>query len=280
MGGEEGPRVVERSGLALDYLAGPRPRLFAHRGGAGVAPENTLEAFARGLAAGAERFELDVHATADGHVVVVHDPTVDRTTDGSGEVRSTPLSEIERLDAGHRFTDDGGGHPFRGHGVRIPTLAALLETFPGVPLNIEIKQGEPPIERAVLAVLDRFEARERVLLAAEDASIMARIRAVAPDSLTGFSTADVVEFFTRLHESGFSGYQPPGAALQIPSSFAGAPLVTAESVAAAHDLGVEVHVWTIDDPVEMEALLALGVDGLMTDRPARAVTLLRRLRLR
>src|SRR5262249_25313177 len=157
----------------LDYLDGPRPRLFAHRGGSGVAPENTIEAFVLGLAAGAERLELDVHATADGEGVVIHDPTVDRTTDGTGEGRSLPLADGARPAAGCRFADADGRFPFRGRAVRIPTLASLLEAFPGVPLNIEIKQREPAIEHAVLAVLDRFDARRQVVLAAEDAAIMA-----------------------------------------------------------------------------------------------------------
>jgi len=264
----------------LDYLDGPRPRLFAHRGGSGVAPENTLEAFSLGLAAGAERFELDVHATADGEVVVLHDPTVDRTTDGTGEVRSLRLSAVERLDAGYRFADADGKFPFRGRAVRIPTLASLLEAFPGVPLNIEIKQREPAIEDAVLAVLDRFDARRQVVLAAEDAAIMARIRAAAPDVATSYSAEDVAELVGLLSGPGVAGYRPPGIALQIPPAFGDIQLVTSESVAAAHALGLEVHVWTIDEPAEMERLLALGVDGLMTDYPARAMEVLRRLGLR
>jgi glycerophosphoryl diester phosphodiesterase len=264
----------------MSYLDGPRPRLFAHRGGSGVAPENTIEAFAAGLAAGADRLELDVHATADGEVLVIHDPTVDRTTDGSGAVRETTLAEIERRDAGYRFVDAAGGHPWRGRGVRIPTLAALLEALPRVPLNIEIKQRDPAIEEAVLAVLDRFDARRDVLLAAESDEIMARIRAAAPDVPTSFSVADVVEFVDRLQGRGFAGYRPPGIALQIPPSFGDVALVTAESVAAAHDLGLEVHVWTIDDPAEMESLLGLGVDAIMTDQPARAAAVYRRLGLR
>ena len=259
----------------MRYLDGPRPRLFAHRGGSGIAPENTIEAFRAGLAAGADRLELDVHATADGHVVVLHDASVDRTTDGRGSVAGLTLAEIDGLDAGYRFTDAAGDHPFRGRGVRIPTLDRLLEEFPGVPLNIEIKQDDPPIESAVLAVLDRHGARESVLLAAEEASIMRRIRAAAPDVLTSFSAEEVAEFVGLLANGEWAGYRPPGVALQIPPSFEGIPLVTPGSVAAAHGLGLEVHVWTIDAPEEMEALLDLGVDALMTDFPSRAAEVLR-----
>jgi glycerophosphoryl diester phosphodiesterase len=264
----------------MRYLDGPRPRLFAHRGGSAIAPENTLEAFAAGLEAGADRLEMDVHATRDGHVVVIHDPTVDRTTDGSGEVRALTLAELQRLDAGARFIDPTGAASFAGRGVRVPTLAAVLEAFPGVPLNIEIKQEEPAIEGAVLAVLDRFDARAQVLLAAEEASIMARIRAAAPDVLTSFSAGDVLEFVTAWHGGQMASYRAPGVALQIPPSFGDVALVTAESVALAHELGLEVHVWTIDAPAEMAALLDLGVDALMTDVPPRAAQLLRERGLR
>jgi glycerophosphoryl diester phosphodiesterase len=262
------------------YLDGPRPRLFAHRGGSRIGPENTLTAFAAGLAAGADRLELDVHATRDGHVVVLHDPTVDRTTDGSGEVRAMTLAELRELDAGFRFAGEANEFPFRGRGVRVPTLGELLEAFPGVSLNIEIKQREPAIEREVLEVLDRFAARERVLLAAEHADILARIRAAAPDVVTSFSALDVLAFVTVWHGGDPTGYRPPGVALQIPPAYGDIPLVTAESVELAHRLGLEVHVWTIDDPDDMEALLDLGVDALMSDVPQVAAEVLRRRGLR
>jgi glycerophosphoryl diester phosphodiesterase len=250
--------------------------LFAHRGASGTAPENTLESFAAGLAAGADRLELDVHATADGVVVVLHDATVDRTTNGEGPVSRLALAELARLDAGHGFQAPDGSFPFRGRGVRVPTLAELLTTFPDVPLNVEIKQGTPPIEGAVLAVLDRFGARERTLLAAEHAAIMTRIRAVAPDVLTSFSAAEVADFVSRLRERRLDGWTPPGIALQVPPAFGDVAIVTAESVAAAHACGLEVHVWTINEESEIRRLLALGVDGIMTDFPARAAALLGR----
>jgi glycerophosphoryl diester phosphodiesterase len=245
-----------------------------------VAPENTLAAFAAGLAAGAERLELDVHATADGEVVVIHDAMLERTTDGSGPVAALPLAALERLDAGYRFRAPDGTYPFRGRGLGVPTLAALLEAFPDTPLNIEVKQEEPPIVAAVLAVLDRAGARQRTLLAAEHAVIMDRIRAAAPDVPTSFSAAEVADFLSRLRDGRLAGYRPPGIALQVPPSFGDVTIVSPESVAAAHALGLEVHVWTINDVPEMERLLDLGVDALMTDFPARAMAVLRRRGLR
>jgi glycerophosphoryl diester phosphodiesterase len=210
---------------------------------------------------------------------VLHDDTLDRTTDGTGPIRALTLVALQGLDAGSRFTAPDGSRPFRGRGVRVPTLAALLEACPGVPLNIEIKQDAPPIEAAVLAVLDRAGARERTLLAAEHAHIMARIRAAAPDVLTSFSSAEVADFVYRLRDGNLAGYRPPGVALQVPPAFGDVAIVTPELVAAAHGLGLEVHVWTINDEGEMGRLLGLGVDAIMTDFPARAAALLGRATL-
>jgi len=210
-----------------------------------------------------------VHGTADGVVVVLHDETLDRTTDGTGPVRARTLVEVERLDAGHHFP---GG---RGRGIHIPTLAELLEAFPDVPLNIEVKQMDPPLEAAVLATLDRFAARERTLLAAEEGAIMARMRAAAPDMVTSASAEEVAEFVYRLRDGQLGGWQPRARALQVPAAYGGIEIVTPESVAAAHDRGLEVHVWTVNDEPEMQRLLDLGVDGLMSDFPARAFAVLR-----
>jgi glycerophosphoryl diester phosphodiesterase len=260
----------------MRYLDGPRPRLFAHRGASGTHPENTLPAFAAGLAAGADRLELDVHATLDGEIVVLHDARVDRTTAGHGEVRRLTLAEVRCLDAGHGFAASDGSHSHRGRGIRIPTLAELLAAHPDVPLNIEIKQADPPIVERVLRVLDDHVARARTLLAAEDGGLMTQIRAAAPDVLTSHSAPEVADFVYRLRDGRLHGYRPPGVAFQVPPSHGDVVIVTEESVRVAHDLGVEVHVWTINDAPRMEALLALGVDGLMTDVPAVAARLLGR----
>jgi glycerophosphoryl diester phosphodiesterase len=238
-------------------------------------PENTLDAFAAGLKAGADRLELDVHASADGQVVVIHDATLDRTTDGTGPVKTLPVAALERLDAGYHFRAPDGTYPYRGRGLGIPTLAALLVAFPDVPLNIEIKQAEPPIVGAVLAVLDRFGARERTLLAAEEGDIMAEIRSAAPDVLTSFSAPDVADFVFRLRDGRLDDYRAAGIALQVPPEYGGTPIVTPALVAEAHARDLEVHVWTINDEPEMERLLDLGVDGLMSDFPARAAAVLR-----
>src|SRR5262249_9064278 len=173
-----------------------------------------------------------------------------------------------------------GSHPWRGRGVRVPTLDELLAEHPGAPLNIEVKQDEPAIEAAVLAALDRHRARDRTLLAAEHAPIMSRIRAAAPDMLTSCSAAEVADFVLPWGRGRPGGGGARGSALKVPPSSGAFPIVPAESVAAAHRHGLEVHVWTIDDPAEMDALLDLGVDGIMTNLPALGVDVFRRRGLR
>jgi len=224
--------------------------------------------------------ELDVHATGDDEIIVLHDPTLERTTNGTGPVVRHTLAELQRLDAGYNFRAPDGGYPYRGHGVRVPTLAEVLEAFPGVPVNIELKPRTPRVEHLAVAVLDRFNARERTLLAAEHADIMARIRAAAPEMLTSFAAAEVADFLSRVHGGDWHDYRPPGVALQVPPQYEGTEIVSRASVEAAHRLGLEVHVWTINDEAEMERLLDLGVDALMTDFPLRATAVLRRRGLR
>jgi glycerophosphoryl diester phosphodiesterase len=212
--------------------------------------------------------------------VVLHDPTVDRTTDGSGAVKAMRLAALQTLDAGAAFVAPDGSHPFRGQGIRVPTLRELLAAQPDVPLNIEVKQDDPPIVDHVLGDLDAFGARERTLLAAEHHHIMERIRAAAPDMPTSSSAAEVADFVYRLRDGRLDDYRPAAVALQVPPAFGGTAIVTAESVAAAHRFGLEVHVWTINDEAEMERLLDLGVDALMSDFPARGAGVLRRRGLR
>jgi glycerophosphoryl diester phosphodiesterase len=247
-------------------FAGAPPRLFGHRGAAGVAPENTLPSFRRAQADAVDVFELDVHATRDGEVVVLHDPTLERTTDGDGPVSALTFAEIERLDAGYRFTPDGGASfPFRGKGVRVPRLASLIAEFPDVPLNVEIKSRGDAIVAAVVAMVRA--ARAPIVLAAEHDDIMQAIRAAAPDIPTSCATGEVAAFVGALQD-GRTPALPAGAvALQIPPTFGDVVLVDAASVAAAHALGAEVHVWTINDPAEARRLLALGCDGIITDVP-------------
>ena len=148
--------------MTASFFSGLLPRLFAHRGASGEAPENTLAAFHRAVTLGIEYIELDVHLSRDGHVVVIHDATLERTTNGSGTVREQTLAQLQQWDAGYRFSPDGGAtFPFRAMGVTVPTLAEVFQQCPGVKFTVEIKPEEPAIEEQVIAVVRACEREAR-----------------------------------------------------------------------------------------------------------------------
>ena len=252
------------------FFDGPKPRLFAHRGASGEAPENTLAAFQRAVDAGVEYIELDVHASEDGQIMVIHDATIERTTNGLGAVNNYSLAALQQLDAGYRFSPDGGQSlPFRASDVIIPSLQEVLGSFPQVKFTVEIKQSDPPVEEQVIAVINDCGKAADVIIASEHDAVLARARTLAPDIPTNFGYNEVADFIQRVATNQLEGYQPPGQALQIPPTYQNIPLVTEQTLAAAHQIGVEIHVWTINEPPEMSRLLDLGVDGVMSDFPAR-----------
>ncbi|MCO5165506.1 MAG: glycerophosphodiester phosphodiesterase [Planctomycetes bacterium] len=257
-----------------------RPGTFTrtgHRGARGLAPENTLEGFRRALEAGVDMLELDVQLTRDGDVVVIHDPLVDRTTDwagpGPGAVAALSLAELARLDAGHAFTPDGGqSFPFRGQGVRIPRLVEVLEALPGVLITVEVKSPHPALVAQVVALVRRH-APERVVLASADHATLRALRRAAPELPSSFSGREVRDFYL-LSRLGLTGllFRSPGRLIQAPlwsdhDRGRGLRLVGPALLRAAHASGRAVHVWTVNEPATMRALIALGVDGITTDRP-------------
>jgi len=249
--------------------------LVAHRGGSGVAPENTLVAFRRALDWwDADMLELDVRATRDGEVVVLHDATVDRTTDGTGAVESMTLVEVRDLDAGYRFRAPDGRTPFRGHGVRVPLLREVVQAFPRTRLNVEIKDRAAAAE--AVRVVRRMGASHRTLIAAATES--ARRPARAFEGPWGASRRQLFPFLL-LHRTPLRSLARPCADIfQVPLRWMGIPVPTRAFVREAHRLNVPVQVWTVDEPGEMERLLDLGVDGIQTDRPDRLADILHRRR--
>jgi glycerophosphoryl diester phosphodiesterase len=248
---------------------GPWPANLAHRGASARAPENTIEAFRLAVEEGAGGLELDVHATRDGEIVVIHDATVDRTTDGSGAVAGMTLRELKGLDAGYRFSPDGArAFPYRDRGITIPTLAEVYEEFPVAPVNADIKEARAGMEEAVLRVIERAGAEARTLVASNDHAVVRRFRSVSGGRIpTAASRREIATFYlmsrSRLEALGRPAYE----ALQVPVEHRGIELVTPRFLRAAHSRGVRVDVWTINDPGEMRRLLDLGVDVVMTDRP-------------
>ncbi len=260
-----------------NFFDGPKPRLFGHRGASGEAPENTMAAFQRAVDLGVEYIELDVQSAEDGQIMVIHDATIKRTTNGLGGVREYSLAALQQLDAGYRFSpDDGKTLPFRASDVIIPSLREVLSSFPNVKFTVEIKQLDPPIEEQVIAVVRDCGKTDHVSLASEHDAVLVRVRELAPDIPTNLGYSEVADFIQRVAAGQLEGYQPPGQALQIPPKYQGISLVTEQTVAAAHQLGVEIHVWTINDPQEIRSLLDLGVDGVMSDFPGRLLEVVKR----
>lgn len=252
------------------YLA-TRPVAFAHRGGALRWPENTITSFEGAVSLGYRYIETDVHRTRDGAIVCVHDPTLDRTTNGSGFVWEHTLAELEALDAGYRFTVDGQRFPFRGRGCKIPTLEEAFALHPELRLNVEIKQRAPAMEQAMWDEIDRLGVHERILVAAAHDPLVHRFRALRPNGRipTSPGIRGVVRFWAGARTGLHRRERYPFDALQVPPTYKGLPVVDRAFVDAAHEHGVKVHVWTVDDTAEMHRLLDLGVDGVMTDRPRR-----------
>lgn len=252
------------------YLTPSKPRFFAHRGASGSFPENTLPAFLAATRAGMPYLELDVWATADAHIVTHHDETLLRLCGDPRRLPELTLAELQRLDAGYTFTLDGGSsYPFRDQGVKIPTLSEVLNACPQSRFNIEIKDPNPEAAAGAVQAIRAAGREADVLLAAEDHQILQRLRPLCPGIPTSLSFAEAADFFAWLENGCRDPYRAPGVALQIPEVYGHRQLVTAESIAAAHAVGLEVHVWTVNQTADIQRLLALGVDGIMSDFPER-----------
>jgi glycerophosphoryl diester phosphodiesterase len=262
------------------YFEVLNPIVIGHRGAAGSAPENTLVAFAKGLSLGAEILESDLHVTRDGVPVLIHDPDVDRTTDGAGAVEDLTLDELRELDAAHHFSmDEGKTFPERGQGVRVPTLEEAFESFPDARFNLEIKANPENLVGRVIELVEKYQRSNLTLLTAGKNPIMLELREELRERRSqiaiGASTGDIL----AVVQAAVQGKPAPEGvmALQIPEAFGGNPLVTPELIEFAHNAEIAVHVWTINEPENMARLLALGVDGLVTDHPERMAALLDRV---
>ncbi len=252
----------------LAFFESDRPMVIAHQGGEGLRPSNTMIAFENAVALGVDVLEMDVHSTSDGALVLIHDDTVDRTTDGTGRVTDFTLAELQQLDAGEYWTpDDGATYPYRGQGVRIPTLEEIVTAFPQMKYNIEIKQVEPSIASSLCEALRIHDLTERALVASFHPTAMNQFRAACPEVATSMVEDEIRPFFilNTLFLGGL--YRPPGSAFQVPEYSGSLHVLTPRFVRGAHGNNVAVHPWTIDDPADMARFLDMGVDGIITDRP-------------
>ncbi len=236
---------------------------FAHRGGAGDAPENTLAAFEIARELGYRYLETDVHLTRDGVLVAFHDDRLDRVTDRKGAISELAIDEVLAADAGYTFSPDGGStFPFRGRGIRVPRMSEILAQWPDARVNIDTK-SDGCVE-ALAALLNELGAWERVCVGSFSDQRLHRVRRLAHGRACTSMGPRAVAVARLASES---GRMPRLGAdcIQVPISQGRVRIVTGRFVRAAHRAGLRVHVWTINDERTIGVLLDLGVDGIMTD---------------
>ncbi len=253
---------MARTPAKRSYLDSPVPRIFAHRGLAIDAPENTLLSFARAVAIGVEYIETDVHASHDGVAVIAHDPSLERVAGRKVRVSQLTMSELRKVRLGH---DQG-----------FPSLAEALDAFPETKFNIDVKSKDA-VPGTIAAITDAG-AQDRVLVSSFDE----RRRALALRGLPGVVSSASARRFLPALLAGKVGFSPALrrsmrglVAVQVPEKAVGLRVTTAKMVRALHDAGIEMHVWTVNDPARMDALLDLGVDGIVTDRADLALEVVR-----
>jgi glycerophosphoryl diester phosphodiesterase len=256
---------------AMPFFQRGRPRVFAHRGGSALAPENTLAAFEHGLRVGADGLELDVHLSADGVPVVVHDSMLDRTTNATGPVAARTAAELARVDAGWRFAGPRGDFPFRGQGLGIPALRDVLLRHRDVPIIIEMKIDSEAMAARVAAEIVAAGAEAHVCAAGYGGTSAAAVRRALPQVATSATHAEVRLAVYRSW-GGWPVRRPPFGGYQVPEHVGRIRIVSPRFIRHAHAAGLEVQVWTVDAEDDMERLLGWGADALISNRPDLAVT--------
>jgi glycerophosphoryl diester phosphodiesterase len=252
-------------GAKTAFFETPRPLVFAHRGGACLAPENTLAAMDCGLSWGADGIELDVRLSRDGIAVVHHDATLDRTTDESGEIAARTADELQRVDAAYRF-EAGSAFPYRGQGIGIPLLTTVLARYRDTRVIVEMKVNSVDLARAVVGAVRAARAEDRVCLGSFGLRTLRAARVLAPEIATSAAREEVRWALYRswcrwpVSRVAYGGYQ-------VPENAGSTRVVSPRFIDAAHGAGLAVQVWTVDAPAAARRLLAWGVDALITDRP-------------
>ncbi|MCF6286626.1 MAG: glycerophosphodiester phosphodiesterase [Candidatus Hydrogenedentes bacterium] len=247
-----------------------RPMLLgAHRGGKGEWPENTVLAFSEAATQYPDiLLEGDLQLSKDGVVVVIHDRTVDRTTNGSGTVQELTLAQLKALDAGYHFSSDGGKtYPYRGTGITIPTLDEILQAMPKNRALFELKDGEGLVAK-VVPLLRKHGAADRILIASFKPELMAAMREQMPEIATCFDRGGALALLSALRTGDWSAYEPTARMLSLPKRYIVQFKLTAEEFRKMQEKGVLIQVHTLNTPEEMDHFRAMGVDSILTDYPA------------
>ncbi|GAA5502525.1 glycerophosphodiester phosphodiesterase [Deinococcus xinjiangensis] len=241
---------------------------IAHQGGEELWPSNTMLAYKNAAALGVDMLDMDMHSTKDGVLVLSHDDTLDCLTDRVGKISELTYAEVGQADAGYRLTPAGAsGFPFRGQGVTLPKVRDILTTFPTFPMTIEIKEARPSVAQPFCDLLRETHMTAKVIVASFSDLAMNESRAACPEVTTSMTEKELKPLVI-LSKVGLARFaKAAGQVAQVPVRSGSIEIVTPSFVRAMHARGIAVHVWTINDEPEMRRLAALGVDGIMSDRP-------------
>ena len=260
------------------------PLVIAHQGGDGVWPGDTMFAFENAVAIGVDVLEMDAHITQDGHIVLMHDESVERTTDGTGLIEKMTIDELRQLDAAYDWSnDDGRTFPYRGQGIQVPTLDELFQKFPEMRYVIEIKLTQNPIDKPLCDLIRKHSMQAKVMIASFHDEAMQNFRETCPEIATSASRGEVTAFVLlgKVFLSGlvapqYESIQPP----YDPEESMNIPIMTERFIREAHAKNIAVEPWTVDDPELMRQYIEWGVDGIMTDRPDLMMDVLKDMGLR
>ena len=248
-----------------NFTADQYPLVIAHAGSE-LYPHDTLFALKQYAAMEVDVLEMDLHMTADGEIILIHDHTVDRTTVGSGDVREMALVEVQALDAGWYWTKDEQSYPFRGQGIIIPTLEEVLEILPDYSMIIEIKQDSPPMAAPLCELIREYGMENKVMVASSRERAMQEFRSNCPEVATSATRAEVKQLLVRGFLLLGGTITPAYEALQVPEKDNDIPVVTPLFLWFAHNRNLQVHIWTINEAEEIQRFIDMGLDGIMTDR--------------
>jgi len=245
--------------------------VYAHMGGDGIWPGDTLYAYDQAAKLGVDAFDMDAHITKDGQIVLMHDESVDRTSNGTGQVENMTLVDLKKLDAAYKWSPDGGKtFPYRGMGILVPTLDEIFHKYPDMRYLVEIKLTKTPIAQPFCDLIHKYGMQDKIIVASFHDQAMKQFRETCPDVATSASKGEVLAF-VLLSKIGLSGLiSPQYEALQVPydtSESYGIPIITESLIRAAHAKNIKVETWTLDDPTLLTQYFGWGLDGVDTDRP-------------
>lgn len=244
-------------------------KVVAHRGDSFSFPENTLQAFQSAQDLGVDIIETDVHLTKDNEVVIWHDDTLERNTNGKGRIENNLLNDLKKLDAGYTFTRDGGKtFPFRGKGITLCTLKEALSTLPDTRFNIDLKTKSEKMVSVFLSVIKEMNAENRVICASFHLSNLKLVRKLNPAILTSITTFEVIPLLFRQKLGLISKKAFKRTIIfQVPTKQWGITVINKRFIETMHQKKAIIMVWTINEKENMENLYRLGVDAIMTDNP-------------